>query len=346
MTVAGATLAVAASSNTPKDDIVIFGTEGVTLGVFTLSETNNAEDLELNRLTIASTGSTGVSMYYLYAEGITEAVATRPTPGEFIVPNDTVVIPANDSIDVTIKADVIQYAGTALSNDDPINVAISGLKDIKVTGVSSGSTQSECTVTATGKNFYAYKSRPYFSVNSASPKGENLTPGTYTTVAIFDVTADEGGDIAFNDDITGDDHQIKIKVNAHVTSTPSADNYVYFRLWNATDGEALGYDSVELSASGSSTDLNDVLTFDSTNSWSTGRGNDLTIGKGDTKVIKVQATTSDFTADADFIMITLEDDPGNTNGNCIFSIDNIDADYNEGDFIFDGDIAAYSVSAP
>lgn len=334
---AGATLTAALSSNTPKSDIVIHGTEGVTLAVFRLSEITNAEDLELNYLTITGSKATGVSMYYLCDEN-DNVLASRATLGEFVVPDGALVIPANDHTDVSIKADLYPKAQSAIDNGDALDVSLAGTANVEVTGVSSGSTQANSTGYG-AKAMYVYETRPYFSLNSSSPSGESLTPGSNTTVAIFDVEAGAGEEVTWDDD---SNNQIIVKVNASIATT--SQNYVTFRLWNATDNEVLGNASLTIGVTGA---ISDSITFDSTNAWGVAAGstNDLAIPAGGTKIIEVQATTTDFTADADYIQVILEDDASNATGNCIFGI-NGSGNYSEGDYIFDGDIKGNAVSAP
>ncbi len=339
ISVGTASLTVTKDSSSPVSDIIIGGNTGVELAVFRLSA-NNVEDLDLDQIDFTVTNGEFVDTFYFY-NGDT-LLGTKPGNDSisWVVPDGTLTIPANGHKEITVKADLLPVDGTTVTNGSTIQVSLAGSNTVQTTGLSSGSDVNSGTVTAANGDANAmtiYESRPYFAKDDASPSG-NLFPSSSTNVAIFDVTADAGEDITFDDGISS---KLVIKVDAQVADTSTG--YITLTLKDG-DGNVLGVDSVNF---GSSLSLSGAAaTFDSSNSWGgTGSGTttySLTIPAGQTKKIYVYADTTDFEDDGDSIQVYLDDD---ADANCTFGIDGAGT-YAEGTKIFKGDIYAGSFTNP
>jgi len=328
-------LTVTKDSSSPTADIIIGGNTGVELGVFRLAA-NNVEDLDLDQITMSATNGTYVDTFYFYNGDTLLGSVPGANEVTLVVDDGTLTIPANGHKEITVKADLLPVDGTTVTNGSSVKVGLETSNNVQTTGLSSGNDVDNSSA-AYANTMTIYKSRPYFAKDSASPSG-NLFPSSNTNVAIFDVTADAGEDITFDDDISS---KIVIKVDAQVADT--ATGYITLTLKDG-DGNVLGVDSVSfgssLSMSGS------AATFDSTNSWGSGGGGSttysLTVPAGQTKKIYVYADTTDFEDDGDSIQVYLDD---NADANCTFGI-NGSGTYAEGSKIFKGDIYAGSFTNP
>jgi len=217
-------------------------------------------------------------------------------------------------------------------------LTLTGSNNVLTTGLGSGSAVPSSSEISANR-MYIYKSRPYFAVNSSSPSG-NLNPSSNTNVAIFDVTADAGDDITFDDGISS---VIEVQVDATIADTVSS-NYVTLTLRDE-DNNILGVDTMVVGVAG----LMDgtTFTFNATNSFGgTDNGGTTTypwtIADGTTEKLKVYADTSMFEDDGDFIQVWLSDD---ADANCTFGIDGAGT-HAEGPYIFKGDIYAGSFVNP
>jgi len=335
MSVGTASLTVTRDSSSPVSGIVIGGNT-VELGVFRLAATN-VEDLDLDQITMAATHGTYVDTFYFYNGDTLLGSVPGGNSVTWVVPDSTLTIPANGHKEITVKAKLYPVDGNTVTNGSQVQVSFNGTNAVQTTGLSSGTSVDATPTAADAYAMKVYESRPYFAKDSASPSGD-LFPSSNEQVAIFDVTADSGEDITFDDGISS---KLVIKVNAQVTDT--ATGYVTLTLKDG-DGNVLGVDTVNfgtgLSLSGAS------ATFDSTNSWGgTGGGSttySLTVPAGQTKKIYVYADTTDFEDNGDSIQVYLDD---NADANCTFGIDG-SGTYAEGTKIFKGDIYAGSFVNP
>ena len=341
--VGSSVLTVTKDSSSPSSNIVIGGDKGINLGVFRLAA-SNVEDLDLDQITVYSANGSYVDTYHFY-DGDKEigSIPGGNSTATWVVPDKTLTIPANGHKEITVKADLYPVDGTTITNGSTITASLS---DVEATGLSSGKSlygENSSGVTVDSNHLVdanqmtIYKSRPYFAKDSDSPSGD-LYPSSNEKIAVFDVKADAGEDITFDNSISS---QLVMKVDAQVTDT--ATGYITFTLKD-DDGNVLGVDSVNFGSS--LTMSGKPATFDSTNSWGgTGSGTttySLTIPAGQTKKITVYADTTDFEDSGDSIQVYLDD---NSNDNCIFGIDGVGA-YSEGQKIFKGDIYAGSFTKP
>lgn len=213
MTVSGAgTLTVSLDSNSPSKQILISGAQKQTVAVYKLSA-NNIESMDVDDITVYDVGvatSPVASAWYLYASkrddggSIADPIAIAPggAVASFVLADNTVIIPANSSITVTVKADIAPVDGVTVVNGDALSVrtqtSLVAPFDVNVTGKASGLTIGDIASAAqTAIAHTAMASRPYFSLNAASPSGA-LVPGLATLLAIFDVKADAADDISWN----------------------------------------------------------------------------------------------------------------------------------------------------
>lgn len=335
MAVSTSTLTVSVDASSPSAGLVIGGAQKVTLGVFKLAA-SNVQSLDLDSITLTSSNGTYVNTFYFY-DGDT-LLQAMPGANSIYVPftDGTVTIPANGDKKITVKADLLPVDGTTIANGGALRVSLSGASNVVTTGLGSGSSVTSG-AELSSNIMYLYKSRPYFAVNSGSPSG-NLNPSSNTLLAIFDVTADAGDDITFDDD---DSNILDVQIDATVADT--ALGYVTLTLKDQ-DGNTLGIDSVNVGPTGLMD--GESATFNLSNAFG---GDDngtttysWTIPAGQTKKLYVYGNTSDFEDDGDFIQAWLSDDNA---ANCSFSVDSGTTNA-QGTYIFKGDIYAGSFVNP
>ncbi|MBI2452928.1 MAG: hypothetical protein HYV55_01745 [Parcubacteria group bacterium] len=328
MTVAAAgTLTTAVDAGEPSASILVAGTTGVTVGAFKLTS-NNVEDLDLDQLTFNVTGSTRVATLYAY-NGTTllksfPVGGTSPQSIAVDFADNTLVIPANTSKVVTVKADL--YTNTTAVADNEIDIAV-GILDADATGKSSG-TQVSDTDDIGGNTHQYYRVYPKFTVNASSPSG-TLIPSSNSLLAIFDVTATGNDDVTFS---TGDADQIVLNVSQSITDSDGA--LETFELRNYETGTSL--DTTAAGATGTEIQSTTV-TFDFTDA-------SFTVPAGTTKRLAVYSNTQELEDTGDSIQVWLDDSAAT---NLIFSIDEVNTStYDDAVIIFRGDIYAGALVRP
>lgn len=198
---AGGTLNLSVLTD-PASGLVTGGSEGVSIGQFTLQA--KYEDINVNYLglTAAAADGTGIdgdddeiTSISLYEDGVADAlgtvnvVATTAT----ITPSSTLTIPAGTTKNYTLKANFATIDDTTpATSGSGVRVKIS---NVDSTGVSAGS--SSVTVNGTDTNFSsfsAFKSIP--TVTKLAFDGSNVITGnSVVSLYKFSVTADSAGPI-------------------------------------------------------------------------------------------------------------------------------------------------------
>ena len=320
-------LTVTKDSSTPISNIVIGGDNKVSLGTFRLSA-NNVENLDLDEITLTVLNGDYIDTLYLY-EGDTLLGSTPGASKRTKYFNDgTLIIPANGYKRITVKADLYPVDGSVIKNGDMIQVAVGA---VDTTGRTSGESVDSFT-DVNANPMYIYKSRPYFSVNSATPSG-HLFPSSRTLLAIFDVRADSGGDITFSPSSPiGVLNYLDIKANVAMADFSSSIVHFVIEDENENIIADMGIPSVFIA---NSTDNYFPIPF-------TFKNGVFTIPAGTTKQLYVYTDTTDFEDDDDFIQLWLSDKIG---GDISWGIDG-SGDYRNDDIIFRGDIYAGTLVNP
>ncbi len=205
MTISGAgVLTATIDASSPVTQILVSGSDKQTVAVIKLAA-NNIENQDLDQV-IVTDGGTGVVArnWYLYASKRDDggsiadpvAIAAGAATANFQLADNTVIVPANGSVALTVKADVAPVDGVTVVNTDTLQVTTALAGDIQATGKSSGAIIPALAVVA-GATHDAYASRPYFSLNAASPSGA-LVPSLVTLLAVFNVQADATDDITWD----------------------------------------------------------------------------------------------------------------------------------------------------
>lgn len=320
------TLTVTKDASSPVADILIGG-ETVTLNVFRLAA-DAVEDLDLDSIALYVTGGTDVDTYYFY-QGST-LLGSRPggTGPSLVLDDGTVTIPANGNIKVTVKAKMLPIDGNVVQDNTDIGATINAVGAIDTTGLSSGQAVDSTVGGVSSSVHQLYESRPYISVNSASPSGTQGDVGTSNTLlAIFDIKAHSAEDITFESD-----GQIIFKISMAIQASDGNDETFTFK-----DDDSNTLATITGVALGSGGSMASSVTLD----FST---NTLTVPAGETKQIYVYADTSEMTASStskDKIQIWLDDA---TSDSIKFSVDNATT-YDESAIILRGDIMAGTLEA-
>jgi len=324
----GGALTVTNDASTPTSDIVL-GEETVTLAVFRLAA-DSVEDLDLDSIYIHVTGGTYVNTFYFYhgdtliQYGVPVETGVGTNTVTYVAINDgTVTIPANGHEEITVKATLNPVAhGTTLANDGSIQVSFDGSTYIvDFTGLSSGS-EVPSTDAPVANTMYAFESRPYFAVNSASPSGD-LIPTSTTLLAIFDITADAAEDITFDN---ADSNTLTVSVSCSLTASDGDTEVITLKDQDGNDLTALNQHICDSTM---------VFDFSSTA--------DLTVPAGQAEKIYIYGDTTELSYDGDIIQLWLDD---GTSSYVDWGIDGDANSWQHADIIFRGDILAGALVNP
>jgi hypothetical protein len=136
MTISGAgTLTMSIDASSPSAQILVSGQQKVAVGILKLAA-SNVENQDLDSVTLTDAGVGGVvngavsGNWYLYSnvrsDGGSTADPVAIAPGgasvNFQLADNTVTIPANGSIILTVKSDVAPVDGTTVQNLDTLQV--------------------------------------------------------------------------------------------------------------------------------------------------------------------------------------------------------------------------------
>jgi len=313
----GGTLTVTKDATTPIADIILGNTNGVTLAAFRLAA-NNVEDLDLDQITFSATNGTYASTLYFYNG--TQLLGSTPgaNHGTVVFNDGTLTIPVNSYKLITVKADVMDIDGTARTNGASMNMGVEYTDNIKTTGLLSGQSVTS-SIAKAGNTMVAYKARPYFAKNSASPSGQ-ITPLSSQEVARFDITASSADDITFENTV----NFLKLYVSANVNDTTQ--NTMTFILKDS-DGNTLDT-GAQAAASTHSKAMATTVTFPFAS-------NSLTVPAGTTKTIYVYSDLSDFEDAGDSMQVYWSSADTSVSS---FSINNNDGAYTEGAKLFRNNI--------
>ena len=322
-------LTVTKDSSTPVAGIVIGGKTS-TLAVFRLAA-NNVESFDLDQITLTASNGSFVDTFYFYdGDELLGSIAGADSPTKYF--NDgTLTIPANGNKKITIKAKLYDVDNSVINNDSPIAVGADIAAAIQVTGLASGSTVTSAT-NPTVNAQRIFKTRPYFSLNSASPSGD-LFPSTNMLLAIFDVTAEDTEDVTFTQ---ADSNAIRFTVNLDAADTGS-DRMMF--VLKDEDGNTLE-DNIELADSfnhGATTVISASVDVNFTDK-------EFIVPAGQTKKLYLYGDTSMLEDDGDFIQVWLDDNKHEI----YWGVNGVTDEnwYTRGDIIFRGDIYGGSFVNP
>ncbi len=296
----------------PPEGVLIGGRAKQGVASFKITA-GQAEDMELNSVTITDTGTGKVATtWYLYsakrsdgkslnepvASGIMDPVTKKV---RFQITAGTVIITYSQSVTVTVAVDAVGVDGVTVQNGDALKAVVAAGTDIEATGKASGQKITGSAVTDS-KTYYVLASYPYFSLDDSSPK-QVLVPGTKTLLAIFDVTADTAKEVDFLSAINNTTAIAnKLTVNIGSSCTAGLGNSLVLQDENGT---VLDTQAVDVCAANSVT-----FTF--------GNPGSLQIGPGATKKLYIYADTTGANTNGNSIQLSLD----NSNAaNLDFSID-------------------------
>ena len=313
-------------------EIVLGKARGATLAQFRLSA-SNVEDLKLTQLIMNVTKGNYVSTLYVYdGDKLLGQQAGIQADTQLTMANldaiNPMIIPANGSKIITVKADLNAVDGSTILNNQNIKVGLDYTNAVTTVGMGSGGSVVSAAQAAYGQNKTIFKTRPYFAKSASSPTSLNV--GADTEIARFDITAGPEDDIVFS---STQSDSITFNVAAYSTSTATAS---ITKNWSFKMDGTTYADDVEAAASN-----NTAKAFNSTVIFRPGysqTNTKLVIPKGTTKMLQIFADTSDLYTVGDYIKIVLKETAGNIN----WSINSTTptAAYSKGDIIFRNDIPA------
>lgn len=191
-----------------SESIIVGGSTDVLIDK--ISFTSEYEGMYVEKLTFTATNADsfdGVTIEYPDETGaiVSQSADFVEATSSVTFSGMTMYVPKNDTVTLTIKADIKSVADPAVSSGDTIDVDWDYDGDIKVVSASgtvdedatdnsglitdTAGTVSGFAANITSTDHYVYATKPTFALNSASPSGSR-TPSTTDTVLIFDVTAD------------------------------------------------------------------------------------------------------------------------------------------------------------
>ena len=289
------------SGLTLPEGILIAGRSKQGVASFKVSA-SQAEDMDLNSVTITDTGTGKVAnTWYLYASkrndgmAISEPVASAimdsvNKKARFILPANTIIIPASQSVTLTVAVDAVLVDGVTVQNGDALQAVVAAGTDIIATGKASGQQINGSAVTDS-KTYYVLASYPYFSLDASSPKGV-LIPGANTLLAIYDVTADTADEVDFLNATTntsGLANKLRVDIAHSCTVGVGSGITLKDEAGNVLDSQALDICN------------NNSVTF------TFGNPNNLAISAGATKKLYIYADTRGASNNSDSIQLYLSD---------------------------------------
>jgi len=331
MTISGAgTLTETLDAASPLPQILVSGAQKQAVAIFKLSA-NNVENLDLDDIMITDAGASGspvAAAWYLYSSkrddgGSTAdpvAVAAGGYTPTFILADNTVIIPANGSVTLTVKADVSPVDGVTVVNTDPLQATLANAADTHVTGKSSG-IQTTGSAVATAATHLAFASKPTITLNASSPTSP-LVPNANSLIAIFNIAADAAEDVSF-------------------TSTGAANKLVVTMAAKCTGGDTTNKlvlkDEGGLTLSTATEAFDACTAGDKTfSTWT----NDLIIAKGTTKKVYLYGDTTAAIAVGNSLQAYIKD----TAANVTWSINLDGGNYATGDITVRGNLYANALA--
>jgi len=281
--------------------------EEVTVGIFRLAA-DAVEDLDLYSFKITDKSNKNtVDTFYFYHGSTLIGSRSGGATAEIIVPSGTVTIPKSSNVKITVKADMNKVFGSVINGNTTTIAVVATGTDVITIGQDSDSQIANDSATGSAAIHTLYKSRPYFSLASASPEDGNLIPNANHLLMVVDVEAADTEDITFSTATDSIIFQLSVS-GSSATGT-----------WTLKDG-----DGTTLVSTTTTYDTDSHVNFTGFNS-----GNSFTVPAGETKKLYVYGDTTDLADTGDLIQISLQD-----NANDItWSIDGSGA-YNKGDIIF------------
>ncbi|MCX6745917.1 MAG: hypothetical protein NTX00_02750 [Candidatus Parcubacteria bacterium] len=335
MTVTGAgVLALSLDASSPVKQILISGQQKITVATLKL-QANNVEDQDLDQVKITDNGAGVVSSnWYLYSNSRSDggstadpiAIAPGGVTANFQLSDNTVTIPANGSIVLTVKTDVAPVDGVTVTNNMLLQVTTALVTDVQSTGKSSGAIINPISTVA-GAIHVAMASRPYFSLNASSPSG-SLVPSMNSLLAIFNVAADAADEVDFLNvatNLSGVQNLIKVNVSSNCTGAGAAGVTLKDESGNQLDTQA-----VLICGVGAVTQV----------AFAPGNTNNLAIAAGTTKKLYIYGNTTGATGSGDNIQLYLSD---SADANMDFAIGG-SGNFAEAQTIFRGSIYANALS--
>lgn len=329
-------LTVSLDASSPASKIIVGGTKKETVAIFKLTA-SDYEELEINQFTVTDTGTLqaqAAETWLLYSnyrsdggDILTPIATTVGKNAEFILPVGTVIIPAGSNVTFKVAIDIgLVQPGTRVSltnyNSDTFQASVDATGLI-ATGQTSGLVLEDSVITdpVEAAEHTVYQSRPYFTLNSNSPSGNMLSPNIEALITIFNVAADNGGDITFSN---ANGNYLAMEIYAEC-STNSADEFLTLKDENNTvlsvagPINICGWQTVE-------------FFFEA---------QDLNILHGVTKKLYIYADTTEFIS-GDIIQAWFSDE---FEDNLDWGIDG-NGNYNEADIIFRGNLYANALILP
>ena len=325
-------LSIDASS--PAKKILISGQQKITVATLKL-QANNVEDQDLDQVKITDNGAGVVSgNWYLYSNSRSDggstadpiAIAPGGVTANFLFSDNTVTIPANGGVILTVKTDVAPVDGITVTNSMFLQVITALVTDVQSTGKSSDAIINPI-ATVAGAIHVAMASRPYFSLNASSPSGA-LVPGANTLLAIFNVGADTADEVDFLNaatNVSGVQNLIKVNVSSNCTGAGAAGVTLKDESGNQLDTQA-----VLICGVGAVTQV----------AFAPGNTNNLAVAAGTTKKLYIYGNTTGATGSGDNIQLYLSD---SADANMDFAIGGC-GNFAEAQTIFRGSIYANALS--
>ena len=273
----------------------------------------------------------------------------------FILENP-INIPYGETRVFGMKVDAGRIDGDLLVNDTSYDIEIDSSDDVYVLSTAQDPVNIKIDKGDAPISGYILESRPYITLNSNSPSGELLN-GENTTVAIFDIRADSGGDITFEPTDSGRDGWEKeyMSINFGFKLQGIDPGFPYessnLTLRNLQTGEVLARETM-------------YFTSNEYNWWGNGGGagaagynfnigrpigeaTSLVIPAGTTQTVALEMDTTLFTTPGDALQWKMEDYVG-VNGNpdyfIYWGINGDKGDYGHSPVIYFGDIEAHKLT--
>lgn len=349
----GGTLYLSALTD-PSSAAVVAGSDGVSVGKFTLQAKYEGIDIDKVGITIAAPdgGVVGnkdeVVSLSLYEDGVTTAVGTADITADnaTITPSTTLNIPINTTKNFTLKAKFAALTDTSpATSGSGVKFQITGLD---ATGTSAGSSS----ITKTGldltfNSFSVFKSLPTVTMISFAG-ADTITGNSVVNLLKFKISADSAGPMSLYKLTFGISTTTVNLCNTATDITDTTGYYVYMSTSESSLGDILSKGGStakgDMQATLVGSTPNDVTLeawFDVNDDSSTATSQEqIIINAGDTKYFTLRGTVRtghDGTADNESVSTVFAGDPA-FSGTSVVHADDVDATAQH-DFIW-GDLNA------
>ena len=207
-----------AEEDSPDAAIIIAGAQGINLGQYKVTATDEAQTLKDFVVTVTGTTDvTGVVAEYEDADGTTISSTATVSGGEASFKDETFYIGKDESAVLTLKANLNTISAGAVSGD-AVQLTLKTGAFFKAVGEGSGTTETTIAVTGTTSAMYIRETAP--TIAKATGLSTTLVTGTNTLYG-FTVASDAAGAISWK--------SVRIKLTGSIAADGTLNDFKLYK---------------------------------------------------------------------------------------------------------------------